>query len=80
MLADAMKVVWDTDTVPPEAIGAALVNALTESGAFPGFEGYVHEFTEPAGTYGEDDPADDPENDPALVGRKAVAPQGGEEQ
>lgn len=79
MLADAMKVVWDTDTVPPEAIGAALVNALTESGAFPGFEGYVHEFTEPAGTYGEDDPADDPANDPALVGRKAMATKSGEE-
>lgn len=69
MLADAMKVVWDTDTVPSEAIGAALVNALTESGAFPGFEGYVHEFTEPTGTDGEEDTA----NDPALVGRKAVA-------
>ena len=40
-MADAMKVVWDTDTVPAEAIGSALVNGLTECGAFPGFEGYV---------------------------------------
>jgi phage-related protein (TIGR01555 family) len=42
-LADAMRVVWETETVPPEAIGKALVNGLTECGAFPGFEGYVGE-------------------------------------
>lgn len=31
-------------TTPPEAIGKAAVNALTEGGAFPGLEGYVDEF------------------------------------
>jgi len=38
----------------PEALGKAAVNALTESGAFPGLESYADEF-------GEDEPDDDDE-------------------
>lgn len=32
------------DVISPEALGKAAVNALTESGAAPGLEGYVEEF------------------------------------
>lgn len=40
---------------PPEAISKAAVNALTESGAFPGLEGYAGEFS--TGEPGDDDEA-----------------------
>ena len=48
-LADAMRIVWETETVPAEAVGRALVNVLTESGAFPGLEGYVAEYASASG-------------------------------
>ncbi|WP_226780334.1 anti-CBASS protein Acb1 family protein [Oceaniglobus trochenteri] len=42
--ADTMKTALEMDAVSTEAAGSALVNALTESGAFPGLEGYAEEF------------------------------------
>lgn len=42
--AETMKIALDMDAVSVEAAGSALVNVLTESGAFPGLEGYADEF------------------------------------
>lgn len=42
--AEAMKVAVEMDAVSVEAAGSALVNMFTESGAFPGLEGYVEDF------------------------------------
>jgi len=39
-----MKIAAEMGAVSEEAAGKALVNALTESGAFPGLEGYAEEF------------------------------------
>lgn len=44
VLADTIKVVADMDVLPIEALGQALVNGLTETGAFPGLEAAVAEF------------------------------------
>ncbi len=42
--AETMKIAAEMGAVSEEAAGKALVNALTESGAFPGLEGYAEEF------------------------------------
>ena len=42
--AETMKLALEMDAVSGEAAGAALVNVLTESGAFPGLEGYADDF------------------------------------
>jgi len=42
--AETMKIALEMDAVSVEAAGAALVNVLTESGAFPGLEGYAADF------------------------------------
>ncbi|WP_108482270.1 DUF1073 domain-containing protein [Oceaniglobus ichthyenteri] len=55
--AETMKIALEMDAVSPESAGSALVNALTESGAFPGLEGYAEEFPKDR-TSGDDD--DDP--------------------
>lgn len=52
VLAETIKAGIETDTIPMEPAGAALVNALTETGSFPGLEGYV------AGFYGAGDDDD----------------------
>lgn len=49
VLADTMKVALDTGTVPPEAVGKSLVNALTENGGFPSLEKHADEY------FGEND-------------------------
>jgi hypothetical protein len=49
VLVDSAKVLYDMDILPQEAIAATIVNMLTESGAFPGLEGRVAEFTEGEG-------------------------------
>jgi phage-related protein (TIGR01555 family) len=41
--------------VSPEALGKAVVNALTEGGAFPGLEGYVNDFPVEEDDLGRDD-------------------------
>ncbi len=52
----AIEKLHRTDTVPPEAVGKAAVNALTESGAFPGLEAAVDEFTSGSAGQNENDP------------------------
>jgi phage-related protein (TIGR01555 family) len=42
--AETIRLAIDMGAVSEEAGGSALVNALTESGAFPGLEGYADEF------------------------------------
>lgn len=42
--AETMKTVKEMNVVSDEALGTSTVNALTESGAFPGLEGAVDEF------------------------------------
>ena len=49
VLVDSAKVLYDMDILPQEAIAATIVNTLTESGAFPGLEGRVAEFTDGEG-------------------------------
>jgi hypothetical protein len=49
VLVDSAKVLYDMDILPQEAIAATIVNMLTESGAFPGLEGRVAEFTDGEG-------------------------------
>lgn len=44
LLVDALAALDGMELIPGEAISAAAVNALTESGAFPGLEGAVAEF------------------------------------
>jgi hypothetical protein len=39
-----VKVLYDMDILPQEALADTIVNTLTESGAFPGLEGKVKEF------------------------------------
>lgn len=51
--AETMKAAVEMDAVSVEAGGKALVNVLTESGAFPGLEGYAEEF--PLQSDGDDD-------------------------
>ncbi len=51
LLVDSIKVLHDMDTLPPEALADSIVNALTESGAFPGLEASVAEYY----TAGDDD-------------------------
>lgn len=46
LLVDALVALDGMELVPPEAIAKAAVNALTESGAFPGLEAAVDEFGE----------------------------------
>lgn len=51
--AETMKLAIDMGAVSEEAAGSALVNALTESGAFPGLEGYAEEM--PATDFPDDE-------------------------
>ncbi|CAN0594097.1 unnamed protein product, partial [Laminaria digitata] len=51
--AETMKAAVEMDAVSVEAGGKALVNVLTESGSFPGLEGYAEEF--PLENDGDDD-------------------------
>jgi hypothetical protein len=44
VLVDSVKVLYDMDILPQEALADTIVNTLTESGAFPGLEGKVKEF------------------------------------
>lgn len=44
LLVDALAALDGLDLVPGDAISAAAVNALTESGAFPGLEAAVNQF------------------------------------
>jgi phage-related protein (TIGR01555 family) len=53
LIADTFSAVHAMGVVSPEAIGAAIVNALTEAGAAPGLESAVDEF--PAEEDDEDD-------------------------
>lgn len=57
--ADTMKVALEMDAISLEAAGSALVNALAESGAFPGLEGYAADFPV-EGDGGEDSPEPPP--------------------
>lgn len=43
-LTNALSKIHGMDVVSAEAIGKTVVNSLTESGAFPGLEGYAEEF------------------------------------
>jgi len=45
VLVDSVKILFDMDILPQEALADTIVNTLTESGAFPGLEGKVKEFT-----------------------------------
>lgn len=44
VLVDSIKVLHDMGDLPNEALADSIVNALTESGAFPGLEGKVAEY------------------------------------
>jgi hypothetical protein len=55
-LMSAAERLYRMDAVSREALGKAAVNALTESGSFPGLEGYAEEF--PVEEF--DDPAEPP--------------------
>jgi len=44
LLTESMKAAYDMQALPDEVIGRALVNGLTECGAFPGLEGYAAEY------------------------------------
>lgn len=57
IIADTHKIANDLGTLPMEAVGDSLVNALTESGAAPGLEGYVAQYGGVA--EGDDDDDDD---------------------
>jgi uncharacterized protein len=56
-LTTAIEKLHRMDVLPEEAIADAAVNALTESGAFPGLEAAVEEYVNPKGdtNQGEDD-------------------------
>lgn len=43
-IASAAQKLRDMEIIPDEALGKAVVNALTETGAFPGLEGAVNDF------------------------------------
>lgn len=45
--ANALKTAWETGTLSDEAIGDALVNGLTETGAFPGLEAAYRQYGAP---------------------------------
>lgn len=59
LMTESLKSIDDMQTLPKEVLGKAAVNGLTESGAFPGLEGYANEFY---GANGDD------EEDPAESG------------
>lgn len=62
--AEVGKIMADTMTaarnigLAEEVVGKALINGLTENGAFPGLEGYAEDHYGPAGFAPEDDPAE----------------------
>lgn len=58
ILSETMKNAVEIDAVSVEAGGKALVNALTESGAFPGLEAATEEFPVEGDDLGEDDDTD----------------------
>jgi len=55
-LASAGQKLRDMDAVSPEALSKAMVNALTETGAFPGLEAAAQEFPVDADDYSETAP------------------------
>lgn len=55
-ITTAFEKVHRMDVLPEEAVGQALVNALTESGVAPGLEADVKEFTSAPDETGADDP------------------------
>ncbi|MBL4768267.1 MAG: DUF1073 domain-containing protein, partial [Rhodobacteraceae bacterium] len=63
-LAAAFEKIHRMDTLPPEAIGKALVNAFTEAGIAPGLEADVAKFYDPDG-----------DEDDALVESTDAAPR-----
>lgn len=52
-IASAAQKLRDMEIIPDEALGKAVVNALTETGAFPGLEGAVNDYA--AGAANPDD-------------------------
>lgn len=49
VLVESVKMLYDMDILPQEALADTIVNTLTESGAFPGLEGKVKEFYDAEG-------------------------------
>ncbi len=67
-IASAFEKIHRMDILPPEAIGNAVVNALTEAGVAPGFEADVAKFY-----VGEDDEGD--ENSDGLTNTADTSPR-----
>jgi len=55
IMAETIQIAVNIDAVSFEAGGKALVNALTESGSFPGLEGYADEMPVEGDDFGEGD-------------------------